>query len=43
MSLLFRHSAYAIDELQRLLEVRELELAVQVMFVRDHPLGDALL
>src|ERR1035437_7733949 len=42
MSLLLGQSSHAIDELERLLEVGELELAVKVMFLRDCPLGDAL-
>jgi hypothetical protein len=42
MSLFFGYCAHPVDEVERLLEVGELELSVDVMFVRDRPFWDAL-
>lgn len=42
MALFFGERADAIDELQRAGEVGEAELAVNVMFVGDGPVGDVL-
>ena len=42
MPLLLGYRADTIDEIKRLSEIRELKLAMQVMFVLDGPLRDAL-
>src|SRR3954468_22987480 len=42
MALLFRQGSHVVHEIQRLLEVRKLELAVQVMALRDRPLRNFL-
>src|SRR6266567_5029364 len=40
VSLFLSQHSHAIDEIQRFLEVRELELAVQVMTLHDGPQGN---
>src|ERR1051326_7325354 len=42
MALLFGQSAHTVHKVQRLLEVRKLELTVQVMVLRDRPLRNIL-
>jgi UDP-glucose-4-epimerase GalE len=42
MTLLLGHRSDAIHEIEGLLEVRELEVAMKVVFLRDRPLRDAL-
>ena len=43
VALLLGERADAIDKLQRLLEVGKLELAVKVVIVVNHPLGNPLM